>query len=143
MKKVFLQLILLVLSSCSKKEDETTCFPSPNNIDINIVDKVSGENVFTIGMFTKSQLQIVTNPVNQFPVNFTQNAGPNTLTIVPIKTEEIINFSIVLNNEITIPLKGKIIINNGCGINYYFESITSENANYLIEKSGTNLKIKI
>lgn len=143
MKKLFYLLLISVFLSCSKKEDETTCLPLPNNIDINIVDKISGENVFIIGMFTQSQLQIVTNPANQFPVNFTQNAGPNTLTIVPIKTEGIINFSIVLNNEITIPLKGKIIINNGCGTNYYFESITSENTNYLIEKSGTNLKIKI
>jgi hypothetical protein len=143
MKKVFLLLIILVLSSCSKKEDETTCLPNPNNIDINIVDKISGENVFTIGMFTENQLQIVTNPVNQFPVNFTQNAGPNTLTIFPINTEGIVNFSIVLNNEITIPLKGNIVINSACGTNYYFESIVSENPNFIIEENVTSLKIKI
>lgn len=143
MKKVFLLLILLVLSSCSKKDDETTCLPLPNNIDINIIDKISGENVFTIGMFTQSQLQIVTNPANQFPVNFYQEGQQTIFTIFPIKAEGIINFSIVLNNEITIPIKAKIIINNGCGTNYYFESITSENANYLVEKSGTNVKIRI
>ena len=136
-------MILLVLNSCSKKEDETTCLPLPNNIDINIVDKISGENVFTLGMFTQNQLQIVTNPANQFPVNFYQEGQQNIFTIFPINTEGIINFSIILNNEITIPLKGKIIINNGCGTNYYFESITSENANYLVEKSGTNVKIRI
>jgi hypothetical protein len=143
MRKVFILMILLVLNSCSKKEDETTCLPLPNNIDINIVDKISGENIFTIGMFSLNQVQIITNPVNQFPVNFTQNAGPNTLTTFPIKTEGFINFSIVLNNEITIPLKGNIVINNACGTNYYFESITTEDTNFVVEKSGTNLKIKI
>ena len=81
MKKVFLLLILLVLSSCSKKDDETTCLPLPNNIDINIVDKISGENVFTIGIFTQSQLQIVTNPANQFPVKFYQEGQQNIFTI--------------------------------------------------------------
>jgi len=143
MKKLFYLFLLVVLSSCSKDKDETACLPLPNNKDINIVDKITGENVFTNGMFTQNQLQIVTNPANQFPVNFTLNGGLNIFTIVPIKVEGFINFSIILNNQITIPLKGKIIINNSCGTNYYFESIVSENSNFIIEENGTSLKIKI
>ena len=143
MKNLFYLFLLIVISSCSKDKDESTCLPLPNNKDINIVNKITGENVFSNGTFTQNQLQIVTNPANLFSVNFTQNSGLNIFTIIPIKTEGFINFSIVLNNEITIPLKTKIIINNGCGTNYYFENIISEDSNFIIEENGINLKIKI
>ena len=142
MKNIFF-LVVFIFLSCSKDKDETSCLPLPNNKDINIIDKITGDNVFTNGMFTQNPLQIVTNPINLFPVNFTQSTGLNTLTIFPIKTEGIINFSIVLNNEITIPLQAKIIINNGCGTNYYFENIISVDANYVVEESGPKLKVKI
>lgn len=143
MKNLFYIFFLIVICSCSKDKDETNCVPAPNNIDINIVDKITGENVFTSGMFKQNQVQILTNPANQFPVNFTQNTGLNTLTIVPIKAEGFINFSIILNNQITIQLKAKIIVNNGCGTNYYFESITSLGNENEIVQNGKNVTIKI
>lgn len=143
MRKIVYLIFIFALTQCSKKEDETTCIPLPNFKDVNIVDKVTEVNVFSNGTFTQNQLQIITNPANLFPVNFNQSPNNTVFKVVPTNTTGFVNFSIVLNNEITIPLKGKIIVTNGCGTNYYFESIVSENPDYTIEDVGTNLKIKI
>ena len=146
MKKVLsLVVIILIFYNCSKKEEnEIVCLPAPSNKNINIVDKITGENVFTNGRFLINQLVIETSPINLFTVAFDLGTQGNKFTIFPIKKVGTINFSIILNNEITIPLTAKIIETSGCGVNYYFESINSENLNYTIEEINRNeIKIKI
>lgn len=133
---------MVLLLACSKKE-ETICQPKPNIIEINIVNKLDNQNVFTTGTFSKNQLSILTNPANQFAINFNQySSNTDIFRIEPIRIVGNINFSIILNNQITIPLTAKIIKNTACGEFYYFENIISNDSNYELELVVNNLKIK-
>jgi Tfp pilus assembly protein PilP len=145
MKKLIYNLIILILLiGCSKNDtDETSCIPKPNIIEVNIVNKLDDKNVFSTGLFTQNQLVIVTNPVNQFPINFNQEPNLNNFKLEPLKIVGNINFSIQLNNQVTIPMSVKIIKNTNCGEFYYFENFISNDLNYEIEFINNNLKIKI
>ena len=143
-KKIFYLLFLIFFVKCSKKEEPVAvCSPLPTYKDIDLLDKISGENVFSSGRFTKNQLQIITNPVNQFPIVFRENS--NVFTIYPGENLGIIDFSIVLNNQVTIPLTTNIFLSDDgiCGKFYRFEYITSLDPSVVIVKNIDNIKIKI
>jgi len=57
--------LFLFLTLSFSKNDKTECLPRPNDINIEIIDKISGENVFTNDLYEKENLQIITNPENQ------------------------------------------------------------------------------
>jgi len=144
MKKVFLVLFLALLCiGCNSDDDNSLCVPPPNYKVVNIVDKTTGENVFSNETFTKNQLQIISNPSNLFPFTFNDDLGNDVFTIVPINTNTTVQFSIVLNNEINIPLTAEIIVDNSCGTVYYFERIISDDPSFVIENGQDILVIKI
>lgn len=71
MKKITLILIFLatVVQSCNN-DDCNDCFTPPPPFKFELVDKTSGENVFTNGTFAANQIQIV-NVATNAPAQFT------------------------------------------------------------------------
>jgi hypothetical protein len=120
------------------------CVPSPNYLEINIEDNITGENVFDNGTFTRSQLEILTSPQSQFPFTFNEDIENNVFKIFPIQATGPVEFEIVLNNEITIPLTAEIVLNESCGSIYYFVNIMSDDPSIVTILTDTNnLTIKI
>lgn len=90
-----------MLQSCGESCGE--CFTPPQNFMFEIVDKVSGENLFTNGTYASSQIQI-TNTLNDTPVEFTF-IDENNINLISVdgigwKTE-IVNVKVdIANNQL-------------------------------------------
>ncbi len=83
MKKLNLVLILLavIFQSCNN-DDCGDCFTPPENFKFELVDKASGENLFTNGTFEPNQIEI-TNILNNSSTEFTF-ISENNLNLIQI-----------------------------------------------------------
>ena len=64
-----LLVFITILQSC-KDDCDQLCFTPPNNFQFEIVDKISGENLFTNGTYEADQIE-VTNAFDDSPSAFT------------------------------------------------------------------------
>lgn len=71
MKKIKLTLILVlvIIQSCNN-DDCGECFTPPQGFSFEIVDKTSGENLFTNGTFNSNEITITDNLNNNESVEF-------------------------------------------------------------------------
>jgi len=72
MKKLNLILILftIIFKSCSNKDCDE-CFTPPQSFQFEIVNKISGENLFTNGTYQSENIEITNNLNNNEPIEFT------------------------------------------------------------------------
>ena len=97
MKKFNLILILLLIIFQSCINDECgDCFTPPNNFRFELVDKTSGENLFTNGTFEPNQIEI-TNVLNNSSTEF-EFISENNINLIQISgigfQTEIVNLKI-------------------------------------------------
>lgn len=100
MKKTNLVLLILItiLQSCNDDTcNDELCFTPPESFLFEIVDKTSGENVFTNGTYDPGDISITDALNNNDPVEFTfiSENNMNLIQIGPIGWEtEIVNLKI-------------------------------------------------
>ena len=73
MKKINLLLILFIIIFQGCKDDDDCnqlCFTPPQTFQFKIVDKESGENLFTNGMFDSNEITITDNLNNNESIEF-------------------------------------------------------------------------
>ena len=91
---------ILIFQSCNEKCDGP-CFSPPHSFYFEIVDKSTGENLFTNGSFNPNDINVV-NLVNQANVEFTF-LDENEYNVIMINTigweSEIVNYSINIGPE--------------------------------------------
>ena len=101
MKKINLVLILFVVifQSCNN-DDCGDCFTPPENFRFELVDKTSGENLFTNGTFESNQIEI-TNVSTNSSADFTF-ISENNINLIQINgigfQTEIVNLKIDIGN---------------------------------------------
>lgn len=75
MKKIkpILLVLLLAFASCNNGDDDCNllCFTPPNDFRFEIVDKTSGENLFTNGTYESREIKIANSLDNNSPTKFT------------------------------------------------------------------------
>ncbi len=91
----FLALFFLIFTqSCDECED-TSCFSPPSSFEFELVDKLTGENLFTNGTFDANDIKII-NLDNQSNVEFIF-IDENDYNIIGVNTigwnTDIVNYS--------------------------------------------------
>jgi len=106
MKKItaILAIIILILTQSCKKEnacDDILCFTPPEPFGFELVDKLTGENLFTNGTYAPNDISVI-NLDDQSNVSFTF-IDENDYNIIVINTigwkTETVNYSIKISNE--------------------------------------------
>ena len=96
-------IILIITQSCKKKDDceDLECFTPPSPFGFELVDKLTGENLFTNGTFKSIDIKVI-NLDDQSNVEFTF-IDENDYNIIQINTigwkTETVNYSINISNE--------------------------------------------
>jgi len=151
MKKLLfiLSLILLVTTqSCENKDDceDMYCFTPPNSFRFELVDKITGENLFTNGTFDKSDIEIIDiNNQTNIEFNFIDENDLNLIQTNPIGSKtEIINYSIKISDETIFDLyvDAERLNENCCSFTRYNE-IKILNSEFEFNQSNEVYKILI
>ena len=107
MKRINLILILftIIFQSCNNN-DCGECFTPPQSFSFEIVDKTSGENLFTNGTY-ESKIEITDNLNNKEPIEFSFISG-NDINLIQIGSigweTEIVNLKIDISDNHTFNL---------------------------------------
>ena len=148
MKKVNLILVLftIVLQSCKDDECNQLCFTPPQVFQFEIVDKESGENLFTNGTFDSNDIVITDILNNNEPVEFSfiSENSVNLISIFSIgwKTE-IVNLKIdIADNPIFNFYVDAERINDCCG-NTDYNEITITDSEFEIDNQTGIYKILV
>ena len=103
MKKINLILILftLIFQSCNN-DDCGECFTPPQSFQFEIVDKNSGENLFTNGTYDSGNIEITDNLNDNEPIEFTF-ISENNINLIQIGSigweTEIVNLKIDISDN--------------------------------------------
>ncbi len=103
MKKNLLILILftIIIQGCNNN-DCGECFTPPQSFEFEIVDKTSGENLFTNGTFDSNEITITDNLNNNEPVEFSF-ISENNINLIRIGSigwkTEIVNLKIDISDS--------------------------------------------
>tara|TARA_B110000090_G_C13156656_1_gene359842 strand:- start:211 stop:660 length:450 start_codon:yes stop_codon:yes gene_type:complete len=103
MKKINLLLILftIIFQGCDNN-DCGACFTPPQSFEFEIVDKTSGENLFTDGEFDSNEITITDNLNNNEPVEFSF-ISENNINLIQIGSigwkTEIVNLKIDISDN--------------------------------------------
>ena len=99
---VFTLIILIFTQSCKDNDcQDKLCFTPPSSFNFELVDKLTGENLFTNGTFDSKDISVI-NLDDQSHVGFTF-LDENNYNIIRINTigweTEVINYSIQISSE--------------------------------------------
>lgn len=103
MKKINTLLVLLamIFQSCNDDSCEE-CFTPPQNFNFEVIDKISGENVFANGTYNPEHITITNSLHNNEPVEFTF-ISENNMNLIYIGSigwkTEIVNLRIEISNN--------------------------------------------
>ncbi|MBI9052266.1 MAG: hypothetical protein JEY96_00520 [Bacteroidales bacterium] len=99
--KIYYVLFLFIAIGCEKKDDceDIACFTPPRDFTFELVDKITGENIFANETFSRNQIRIE-NLINDQLIEYDFIEGRNYIYIYSIGWQtEIVNCSISLDNE--------------------------------------------
>ena len=150
MKKTITILVISVFiltQSCKKDEcEDIACFTPPSPFGFELVDKVTGENLFTKGTFNSNDIKVI-NIDDQRNVQFTF-IDENDYNIIQINTigwkTEIINYSIQISTEniFNLYVNAERLNENCCSFTRYQE-IKIENSEFELNQTNGLYKILV
>lgn len=85
MKKAILFFVLISLSACKINEcEDIDCFTPPPSFIFELVDKTTGENLFTTGVLDSSTIEVLDEDSNKTTFSFITEDGINLLQLTEI-----------------------------------------------------------
>ncbi len=151
MKKIntILAIIILILTQSCKKENECEgldCFTPPSPFGFELVDKLTGENLFTNGTFNPNDIKVI-NLDDQSNLEFTF-IDENDYNIIQINTigwkTETVNYSINISNESVFELFVNAERLNGECCDYTeYKEIRIENSEFELNQNSGIYKILV
>ncbi|MCX2742312.1 hypothetical protein OO013_00470 [Mangrovivirga sp. M17] len=142
----FIFLFLTGLSSCSLENDCPTCFTPPEPFNFELVDKETGENLFSNGTYELDQIQII-NIVDESTIEY-DFISENNINIIQLKSigweTEIVNYRFDHSGNELFKLKVDAVRKNDdcCSYTEYNEVVISNVEYEFVEETGV-FKIKI
>lgn len=141
-KAVFIFVLIFTLYSCDKPCEEGAT--GPPNFNVEIVNKVTNENVFANGAYLPSQLRVLTPGSSTFTYSFISENNKNLINISPAYVDGSFTTNIILNNQKTIPIKTKIYkTSTKCFENFFIEKVEVVGYDYLYDEQTGIYTIKI
>lgn len=144
-KFLFVSLIIIVFGCSSDQQPQISCFTPPGSFSFEIVDKNTGENLFTNRTYLPNQIEIIDLANNtQIPHTFISENGINLINIHTIgwKTEKV-NYSITIQGK---KIFGFYVdasrISGKCSYTRYNE-ITIQNSEFEVNKNNGSYKILV
>ena len=141
--KISCLFILVLFNSCNKCEG-IACSAGPPNFTLELVDAVTGENLFTTGRYNASNIN-VTDELGQHAFTlFTAEDNRNTIRISTKETEGEQKLTLSVGADLSIPIKVKVGFGtSGCCSSYYTEDVAVQGyATEVVKETGI-IKIKI
>lgn len=146
--KILLTLVIvLVFVGCSNQleSNQKLCFTPPSNFRFEIVDKTSGENLFTNGTYQSNQITIIDLSNNsKVPFTFIAENGQNSISIHTIgwKTEKI-NYTINIQEKTLFTLYVDATrISDGCSYTE-FNEVSIKNTDFEFNQNTGIYKILV
>lgn len=144
----FLTLIVLIFTQSCKDDkcEDILCFTPPSPFEFELVDKLTGENLFTNGTFDSNDIGVI-NLDNQSNIEFTF-IDENDYNIIRINTigwkTEIVNYAIQISSESIFELfvNAERLNGNCCDYTEYQE-IRIENVDFELNQENGIYKILI
>jgi hypothetical protein len=141
-------VILIITQSCEIVNDceGYACFTPPHPFGFELVDKSTGENLFTNGTFNSNDIKVI-NLDDQSKVEFTFIAE-NDYNIIQINTigwnTEIVNYSIQISTEniFNLFVNAERLNENCCSFTRYKE-IRIENSEFELDQTNGLYKILV
>ncbi|MDV7186380.1 hypothetical protein R3X25_03725 [Lutibacter sp. TH_r2] len=144
MKKIVLLFVFLTAISCKKEDkcDGIDCFTPPQTFIFELVDKTTGDNLFTTGSLNSSEITVVDENTTSVNFNFISENNLNLIELSEIGWNMGLNYYTVKVDsiEFTIFLEMESKHENCC----WFFSVKQFNiSNYLFEQSNATGVYKI
>ncbi len=145
--KALIYLLILLLQSCISNDcEDYACFSPPNPFIFELVDKSTGENLFTNGTYNSNEIEIFnTSDSSKIEYSFIDENNINIIQIGSIGWEsEIVECWLQINNSVILVLfvDAKRLSENCCSFTRYDE-IRIENAVYEYNNQSGIYKILI
>ncbi|CAM4279393.1 hypothetical protein [Zobellia nedashkovskayae] len=145
--KVLALLFLLFTQSCKNDDCETiACFTPPTPFEFELVDITSGENVFTNGTFSSSDIKVI-DVADESAIDFFFIAE-NDYNILQINTvgweTEIVTYSIQIASEpvfeLYVDAERK---SNTCCASTEYKEVRIDNADFELDEDTGIYKIRV
>jgi len=141
-----LLLSLVILTQGCEKGCEQECFTPPSPFEFELVDKLTGENLFTNGTFSSSDIKVI-NLDDQSNVAFTF-IDENNYNVIRINTigweTEIVNYSIMISLENIFDLfVNAERLNGECCSSTDYKEIRIENSEFELNQNSGIYKILV
>ena len=141
--KVSCVLLLLLLNSCDKCED-IACSTGPPNFTVELVDAVTGENLFTNGKYMPGNIKVTDELGQKVYSSFFAEYGRNSLLISVNSTEGDQKITLAVGDDLSIPIKVKVYKGTAnCCTNYFVEDVAVQGYATDVVKENGIIKIKI
>lgn len=146
MKNLTLILILslvVLAQSCSNKNncEDFLCNSGPASFQLELVDKDSGENLFTNGTFSQEDLEVTNTSGTEAEYRFSDE---NNLNFLQISTFESVAYSVKINGteifKISIDAEG---VTKDCCFHTEVNEFKIENADFEQDQNTGIYKVKI
>lgn len=148
MKKLILPFFILaffLMTACSDEEECGACFTPPNYFVFDLIDKDSGENVFSNGRFNPDDIEIIDAADQLVEFSFVEE---NNINIIEINTigwqTEIANYriNIVSDNVFDLYVDAERLSEDCCSFTRYNE-IEISNAEFVLDPETGVYKILV
>ena len=148
--KILVLITLMINQSCNNDNnspcEDMFCFSDPNSFQFELVDKATGENLFTNGTYNPNEIQIINISDNsKIEYSFIDENNYNIISIHSIgwKTE-IVECSLKINDIeiLRLYVDAKRLNENCCSFTRY-EEIRIENVEYQYNIQSEIYKILI
>ena len=143
--KILLLVLMVVFIGCTNQLDsnQKLCFTPPSAFNFEILNKTSGENLFTNGTYQSNQITIIDLSNNsKVPFTFIAENGQNIISIHTIgwKTEKI-NYSITIQEKALFSLYVDASrISDGCSYTE-FNEVAIKNSDFEFNQNTVIYKI--
>lgn len=136
----------LFFQSCDEENCNQTCFTPPSPFGFELLDKTSGENLFTNGTYEQSQIEVMNlNGAENIPFTFINENDLNIIQFSSIGWETgVTNFSLSVGSEniFEMYVDAERKDEECCSFTVYNE-VRIDNAEYEIYQSTGIIKILI
>jgi len=139
-------IILILTQSCENDCEGYACFTPPQPFGFELVDKFTGENLFTNGTLNSNDIKVI-NLDDQSKVQFTFIAE-NDYNLIQINTigwkTETVNYSIQISTEniFNLYVSAERLNENCCSFTRYKE-IKIENSEFELDQTNGIYKILV
>ncbi|MBG6234408.1 hypothetical protein IWX76_000963 [Pedobacter sp. CAN_A7] len=141
--KISCLFIIVLLNSCNKCEG-IACTTAPPSFTLELVDAITGVNLFTTGKYKASNIKVTDELGQNVYTLFNAEDNRNTLAIIAKDKEGMQTLTLTIGKNLSIPIQIKVGFGtSGCCSSYHAEDVAVQGyVTEIVNETGI-IKIKI